>query len=109
MQGARQEYVIGRAELSIFTLRHLGIGTENIRRAAQERRSKARHGREEPVPSGVAPPPPPPQSNWQRLFTRLDDIEHRLERMDTRLEWIEYQLGIPPPHASDGDGDEDDE
>ena len=65
LQGVRQKYITTRAELSIFTLRRLGIDTENIPRAAQEKRSKTRHGREEAGPSIAASPPSPLQSNWQ--------------------------------------------
>ena len=101
LQEVTREFVKFRTELLVSSLRRLGIGTENIPQPARERRQKACHNREEVGPSTTAPPPPPPQSNWQWLFTRLDDIEYRLGQMDTRLEIIEYHLGIPPPHNGD--------
>ncbi|XP_027169413.1 MADS-box transcription factor 47-like [Coffea eugenioides] len=54
----------------------------------------------------IASPTPYLRTNLledKRLFTRLDDIEYWLGRMDTHLEQIEYHLGIPLPHDSDED------
>ncbi|XP_071933379.1 uncharacterized protein [Coffea arabica] len=110
LEDMKRENIPPRAELSLTTFYRLGIGTRDIPRPIQERRQKARHGRDEDGPSTAAPPPPPPQTNWQRLFGRLDDIDHCLARMDTRLDRIEDHLGTrPPPVDADEDDDEVDD
>ncbi|XP_071932873.1 uncharacterized protein [Coffea arabica] len=110
LEGMRRENVPPRAEMTLTTLRRLGIGTGDIPRPVQEQRQKARYGREEAGPSTAAPPPPPSQTNWQRLFGRLDDIDHHLARLDTRLDRIEHHLGLhPPPVDNDEDDNEEDD
>ena len=107
MKGVTQLAVRSSTEISVSSLCAMGIGTEHIPQPTHERRQKARHGQDEAEPSTAAPPPPPHQSNSQRLFTRLDDIEYRLGWMDTHLERIEYHLGIPPPqYGNEGEVDD---
>lgn len=106
MQGVTRQYVRPKSELSTFSLKALGIGTEDIPQPIRVRRSK---GRQDEANPSTAPPPLPSQSNWHRLFSRLDDIDFYAQQLSIRMSRIEHHLDIPPPHGGHCNEDEKDD